>query len=157
AELLSTCPRIKALVTSRAPLHISGEHEFEVPALELPQFNPLPDLESLARCPSVALYVQRAQAIRPGFRLSDANAPAIAQICVQLDGLPLAIELAAARTKLFSPAALLARLVEHKRLGVLAGDARDRPARQQTLRGTIDWSYNLLDPDAQALFARLAV
>ena len=157
AELLVACPRIKVLATSRAALHLAGEHEFEVPTLGLPKLSPLPSLDTLATYPAVALYVQRTQAIKPAFCLTEANAADVAAICIHLDGLPLAIELAAARGKLFSPAALLARLAERERLAVLTGDARDRSPRQQTLRGTIDWSYNLLTPDAQALFARLAV
>jgi len=157
AELLAACPSLKVLVTSRAALHLSGEREFDVPALALPWLTPLPPLDSLSNYSAVALYVQRTQAIKPGFRLAEANAPAVAEICVRLDGLPLAIELAAARSKLFSPAALLARLTEHERLALLTSDARDRPARQRTLRNTIDWSYNLLEPAAQTLFARLAV
>ena len=157
AELLAACPRIKVLATSRAALHLAGEHEFEVPALGLPRLSPLPPLDILATYPAVALYVQRTQAIKPSFCLTEANAANVAAICIHLDGLPLAIELAAARGKLFSPATLLVRLAEHERMAVLTGDARDRSPRQQTLRGTIDWSYNLLTPAAQALFARLAI
>jgi len=157
AELLAACPRLKVLVTSRAALHLSGEREFDVPALALPRLTPLPPRSSLASYSAVALYLKRTQAIKPDFRVTQANAAAVAEICVRLDGLPLAIELAAARSKLFSPAALLARLTEHDRLALLTSDARDRPARQRTLRNTIEWSYNLLDPAAQTLFARLAV
>ncbi len=153
AELLAAAPALKMLVTSRAPLHIYGEHEFPVPAL------PLPDARAgapaLARNPSIALFVNRAAAVKPKFELSEENAAAVAAICARLEGLPLAIELAAARIKLLSPAAMQARL--EKRLELLTGGARDLPERQQTLRGTIEWSYGLLNPAEQALFRRVSV
>lgn len=154
-ELLHACPQLTFLVTSRAVLHVSGEHEFPVPPLALPQLTHLPVKELLAHYEAVALFVERARAITPGFQLTEANASAIAEICVRLDGLPLALELAAARIKLFSPQTLLARL--GKRLPLLTGGARDLPARQQTLRDTIRWSYDLLDAEAQHLFRWLAV
>jgi predicted ATPase/DNA-binding CsgD family transcriptional regulator len=155
AELLAACPALKLLVTSRAALRLSGEHEFPVPPLALPDPKHLPDLERLSQYEAVTLFIQRARAARPDFQVTSASAPAVAELCARLDGLPLAIELAAARVKLMSPQALLARL--GSRLRLLTGGGRDLPARQQTLRGTIDWSYNLLEPDECVLFARLAV
>jgi predicted ATPase/class 3 adenylate cyclase len=155
AELLAAAPHLKLLVTSRTPLHVSGEHEFPVPSLSLPDPAHLPEIASLSQYESVALFIDRARAVKAGFAVTDANAPAIAQICVKLDGLPLAIELAAARAKLLSPQALLTRL--EQRFDLLIGGPRDVPARQQTLRATIDWSYGLLGPDERTLFAQLAV
>ena len=155
AELLAEAPRLKVLVTSRAALHLSGEHEFEVPSLGVPDLAPLPPLEELAAYPAVQLFLARARAVKHDFALTAEHAPAVAAICVHLDGLPLAIELAASRSKLFRPHDVLA-LVQHN-LTLLTGGPRDVPARQQTLRATIDWSYNLLDARAQALFARLGV
>jgi predicted ATPase len=155
AELLAAAAQLKLLVTSRTPLHVSGEHEFPVPSLSLPDPAHLPEIASLSQYEAVALFVDRARAVKADFAVTDANAPAIAEICVKLDGLPLAIELAAARAKLLSPQALLARL--EQRFDLLIGGPRDMPARQQTLRATIDWSYGLLGPDEQTLFARLAV
>jgi predicted ATPase/DNA-binding CsgD family transcriptional regulator len=152
-DLLSACPALKVLVTSRAALRLSGEHEFPVPPLELPDPKHLPDLKALSQYEAVTLFIQRARAARPDFQVTSANAPAIAELCARLDGLPLAIELAAARIKLLSPQALLARL--GRRLDLLTGGARDLPVRQQTLRATIDWSYDLLEPDERVLFARL--
>jgi predicted ATPase/DNA-binding CsgD family transcriptional regulator len=142
-------------VTSRAVLHVQGEHEFAVPPLALPNLSQLPEPEVLADYAAIALFVQRAQAVLPTFEVSTANAQAIAEICVQLDGLPLAIELAAARIKLLSPQALLARL-EH-RFELLTSQAQDVPTRQQTLRNTMSWSYQLLEADEQRLFRRLSV
>jgi predicted ATPase/class 3 adenylate cyclase len=153
--LLAAAPQLKLLVTSRVPLHLSGEHEFEVPPLALPDAAHLPDVEALSQYEAVALFVERARAVKADFAVTNANAPAIAEICISLDGLPLAIELAAARAKLLSPQALLARL--EQRFDLLTGGPRDQPVRQQTLRATIDWSYGLLGPDEQTLFARLAV
>jgi predicted ATPase/DNA-binding SARP family transcriptional activator len=155
AELLAAVPGIKALVTSRVVLRLSGEHEFPVSPLTLPDLVVLPSVETLGRIPAVALFVERARAVKPDFVLTTANARAVAEICARVDGLPLAIELAAARVKLFSPQALLARL--GSRLKTLTSGARDLPARQQTLRATIDWSYNLLTAAEQTLFARLGV
>ena len=154
-ELLTACPHLKMLVTSRAGLHLTGEHEFPVPPLALPDREQFPESEVLSQYAAVALFTQRAQAVKPDFRVSDANAAAIAEICTRLDGLPLAIELAAARSKLLPPQALLARL--ERRLQMLTGGPRDAPARQQTLRDTIAWSYHLLDAQEQLLFRRLSV
>ncbi len=154
-ELLSAAPKLKLLVTSREVLHLRAERQFSVPPLALPNLKGLPEVDSLAGYAAVALFLERAQAIRPDFQLTAANAHAIAEICVRLDGLPLAIELAAARIKHLSPQALLARL--DKRLQVLVGGARDLPERQQTLRATIEWSYNLLNAAEQRLFRQLSV
>ena len=155
AELLATCPKLKMLVTSRAVLHLQGEQEFAVPTLAVPELNPLPDLATLAQYESVALFLQRAQAARYDFQLTDANAATIAEICVHLDGLPLAIELAAARINVLPPRTLLARL--DQRLTLLTGGARNVPVRQQTLRNTIAWSYSLLGAAEQRLFRQLSV
>jgi predicted ATPase len=143
------------LVTSRAALRLHGEHEVPVPPLALPKLKPLPPVKALSQYAAVELFIQRALAVKPGFAVTNENAPAIAEICARLDGLPLAIELAAARIKLFSPPALLARL--ERRLPLLTGGGRDLPARQQTLRDAIAWSYDLLEENDQALFRRLAV
>lgn len=155
ADLLASCPRLKVLVTSREVLHVRAEHEFAVPPLALPDPARLPRLAALARFSSVALFVQRVQAAKPEFRLTTANAREVAEICVRLDGLPLAIELAAARMKLLSPRTLLARMGQL--LTLLTGGARDVPTRQQTLRNTIEWSYLLLNAQEQRLFRRLSV
>ena len=154
-EVLDACPDVQVLATSRAPLRLSGERELALAPLRLPDLGRLPDPDDLARTPAVALFVQRAQAADREFRLTAANAPAVAEVCARLDGLPLALELAGARTKLLPPAAMLAQM--QRRLGLLTGGPRDAPARQQTLRRTIDWSYDLLGPGEQTLFARLAV
>lgn len=155
SDLLMACPHLKILVTSRAPLHISGEYEFLVPPLAVPSLKQLPAVETLSEYAAVALFLQRARMIKPDFQVTPANARFIAEICVHLDGLPLAIELAAARSKLLSPQALLSRL-EH-RLAVLTVGEQDAPVRQQTLRNTLSWSYDLLDKDEQWLFRHLAV
>ncbi|HET9224124.1 MAG TPA: tetratricopeptide repeat protein, partial [Roseiflexaceae bacterium] len=160
AQLLATAPQLEALVTSRTALRISGEYEYPVAPLALPDLNRLPRAADelaamLLDVPSVALFVARAQAVKPGFELTAENARAIAEICTQLDGLPLAIELAAARSRLFAPQAMLVRL--GSRLSLLTGGSRDLPTHQQTLRGAIDWSYDLLETSERALFARLAV
>jgi predicted ATPase len=154
-QLLTTGPKLKVVVTSQAPLHVYGEHEFPVPPLALPDLKSIPPLEMLSRLPAVALFVERAQAIKREFALTRENAAAVAAICTRLDGLPLAIELAAARIKLLSPSAMLARL--ESRLNLLTGGARDLPTRQQTLRSTVDWSYGLLNAAEQTLFRRLSV
>jgi predicted ATPase len=155
AELLSIGPNLKVLVTSRAPLHIYGEYEFPVPPLALPNLKQLPSVDRLSQYSALALFKERAAAVKPGFELTEENALAVAEICSRLDGLPLAIELAAARVKLLSPAAIQQRLAS--RLQLLTGGAKERPARQQTLRGAIDWSYNLLNEAEQRLFRRLSV
>ncbi len=154
-ELLHVCHKIKMLVTSRAVLHVSGEHEFPIPPLAVPNLTQLPTLEILPQYAAIQLFLQRAQAIRPDFQLTNENARTIAEMCARLDGLPLAIELAAARIKLLPPQALLARLSH--RLLVLTGGVRDAPVRQQTLRNTIAWSYDLLTAEEQRLFRRLSV
>ena len=155
AELLAVCPTLKVLVTSRVVLHVRAEHEFVVPPLTLPNLERLPDLIALSQYEAVALFIERAQATKPDFQVTNANAPAVAAICARLDGLPLAIELAAARVKYFPPQTLLTRLEQG--LSVLSGGARDLPARQQTLRGAIAWSYDLLSLEEQQLFRRLSV
>ena len=155
SELLAAAPHVKVLATSRAALHIYGEHEIEVPPLAFPDPQEAPVAETVATYPAVALFLARAQAVRRDLRITPDNASAIAAICSRLDGLPLAIELAAARSKLFDPAALLVQL--HSRLAVLVGGPRDRAARQQTLRATLAWSYELLAPRDRALFQWLAV
>ncbi|HEX9438485.1 MAG TPA: tetratricopeptide repeat protein, partial [Roseiflexaceae bacterium] len=160
AELLAACPKLKLLITSREVLHLYGEHDFPVPPLALPDRAQLPPLDRLTQYDAVRLFIERAQAVKADFAVTNESAPAVAEICYRLDGLPLAIELAAARVRLFSPQALLARLAGANRdspLRLLAGGARDLPARHQTIRGAIDWSYHLLDAAEQTLFARLGV
>jgi predicted ATPase/class 3 adenylate cyclase len=154
-ELLGTCPELKVLATSRIPLRLYGEQEYPVPPLDLPDLVRLPPLERLTQYEAVRLFLERAKAVKPDFEVTNDNASAVAEICVHLDGLPLAIELAAARTKLLPPQALLSRL--GNRLKLLKGGATNLPARQQTLRATIDWSYELLDEDEKPLFGRLSV
>jgi len=154
-DLLAACLTLKLLVTSREMLHVRAEHEFAVPPLALPDLTHLPELAELSHYPAVTLFIWRTQAARHDFQVTTANARAIAEICVRLDGLPLAIELAAARVKFLPPQALLARLGQ--RLAVLTGGAKDLPVRQQTLRNTIEWSYQLLDAQEQQLFRRLSV
>jgi predicted ATPase len=155
AHLLMQCPKLYVLVASRTRLQLRGEQELEVPPLALPDPAHLPPTEELRRYPAIELFLQRAHAVQAGFQLTEANAPVIAEICRRLDGLPLAIELAAARIRALPPEALLKRL--ERRLAVLAGGARDAPERQRTMRDTIAWSHDLLQPDEQRLFARLAV
>jgi predicted ATPase/class 3 adenylate cyclase/DNA-binding NarL/FixJ family response regulator len=156
AELLESCPALKGLVSSRAVLHLSGEHELAVLPLAVPRLRRDPvDSEALAVFPAVTLFVQRAQAARADFRLSAENAGAVAELCARLDGLPLAIELAAARVKLLEPKTMVARL--GSRLQLLTGGPRDLPERQRTLRDTITWSYDLLAADEKRLFRLLAV
>jgi predicted ATPase len=155
ADLVAAGPELKVVVTSRSPLHVYGEHELPVPPLALPDLDALPSPERLMEYESVALFLQRALAVKPDFALTKENAPAIAEIVARLDGLPLALELAAARVKLLSPSAMLSRL--EKRLQLLTGGALDLPIRQRTLRGAIEWSYDLLNEDEQKLFRRLAV
>jgi predicted ATPase/class 3 adenylate cyclase/DNA-binding XRE family transcriptional regulator len=155
ADLLSACPGLKILVTSQAVLHVRAEREFAVPPLDVPNPRRLPELVALAQYEAVALFIARAQAAKPDFQMTHANAAAIAGICTRLDGLPLALELAAARIKFFAPQMLLARLEQG--ISMLTGGARDLPARQQTMRGAIAWSYGLLSVKEQTLFRRLAV
>jgi predicted ATPase/class 3 adenylate cyclase len=150
--LLSTT-KVKLVVTSRAPLQVSGEQQYPVPPLALPRRGD--QLAELTQYESVRLFLERARAVRPDFELTDSNAAAIAELCERLDGLPLAIELAAARVKLLTPDAMLTRL--ESRLKLLTGGARDLPERQQTLRGAIDWSYELLDERERTMFNRLSV
>ena len=155
ADLLGACPLLRVLITSRAPLHVTGELEFVVSPLAVPDLQHLPESDDLARYPAVGLFLERAQAVNPEFQLSATNSAAVATICAQLDGLPLAIELAASRIRFLPPVAMVARL--EQRLQFLTGGARDLPARQQTLRDTITWSYDLLRPHEQRLFRCLAV
>lgn len=155
AELLMAAPGLKVLVTSRVPLHVRGEKEFAVPPLQLPDTEHLPPLERLGQYEALRLFVERAADVKDDFELTDDNAAAVAQICARLDGLPMAIELAAARVKFLQPQAILARL--ESRLDLLTGGPRDLPARQRTLRSAIEWSYDLLDDAEQTLFRRLAV
>ena len=154
-ELLAACRHLKLLVTSRMPLHVHGERIFEVPPLSVPDPTHLPPLEELSRYEAVRLFVARAQDVQPDFALTSETALPVAEVCARLDGLPLALELAAARVRFLPPQALLSRL--GSRLKLLTGGERDRPARQQTLRSALDWSYDLLDAGEQTLFARLAV
>src|SRR5580700_10472345 len=155
ADLLAIAPNLKILVTSRAALHVYGEHEFPVPALAVPDAQSKSSLDALSQFAAVALFVQRAVAARPDFELNQQNAFAVIEICARLDGLPLAIELAAARVKVLSPSAMCTRLAS--RLQLLTGGARDLPQRQQTLRAAFDWSHDLLSPAEQKLFRRLSV
>jgi predicted ATPase/class 3 adenylate cyclase len=155
AELLAAAPRLKVLVTSRAVLRLQGEHDFAVPPLALPDHRRPLILELLSQYAAVELFIQRALAARSDFAVTNENAPAIAEICHRLDGLPLAIELAAARIRSLPSQTLLARL--ERRLPLLTGGARDLPARQQTLRNTIAWSYDLLTEEEKLLYRRLAV
>ena len=155
AELLTLAPSLKLFVTSRAALHVYNEHEFPVPPLTVPDHASMPSLEKLSQYSGIALFVQRAAAVKPNFALTEESAPIIAEICARLDGLPLAIELAAARIKLLSPSAMRSRLASS--LQLLTGGARDLPVRQQTLRQAIDWSYDLLSEPEQRLFRRLSV
>ncbi len=155
AELLEACPDLKLLVTSREVLRLRGEHQCVVPPLALPDPECLPDNGSLAHVPSVNLFLQRARAIQADFHMTTGNAATIAGICLRLDGLPLAIELAAARIKLLPPQALLTRL--NHRLHVLTEGTRDLPLRQQTLRNTLTWSYELLTEQEQCLFRLLSI
>ena len=152
ARLLASAPRLVVLATSRSPLRLAAEHEYPVPPLELPKQT---TFEELATSDAIRLFVARARAVDPAFELNEENAGAVGRICERLDGLPLAIELAAARSKLLSPETMSRRL--DQTLDLLTGGARDLPARQQTLRSTLEWSHELLDEAEQTLFARLAV
>lgn len=155
ADLLASCHSLQVLTTSRSPLRLSGEHTFPVPPLSLPEPECLSTLDELAQNEAVRLFVARVEAAKPDFALTEANAASITEIVWRLDGLPLALELAAARVRVLSPSALLARL-EH-RLPLLTGGGQDLPDRQRTLRDTIAWSYDLLPPDEQSLFRHLGV
>ena len=155
AELLAAAPRLQVMVTSRTVLRLRGEHEFPVSPLAFPDPARLPPLKTLSQYAAVALFIQRAQETRPNFAVTNENALAVAEICHRLDGLPLALELAAARVKILTPQAMLPRLGH--RLKLLTGGPRDLPARQQTLRAAIAWSQDLLSPDEQTLFRRLAM
>ncbi|HEV2072180.1 MAG TPA: LuxR C-terminal-related transcriptional regulator [Thermomicrobiales bacterium] len=155
AELLASCSTLKVLATSRSPLHIKGEHIIDVPPLALPDLSHLPPLAALAHIEAVELFVERARAIDPGFQINADNAASIATICARLDGLPLAIELAAARLQVLSLTSLLERLTH--RLDLLTRGSRTLPERHQTLRAAIDWSYEQLPAPDQGAFERLAV
>jgi predicted ATPase/DNA-binding SARP family transcriptional activator len=155
ATLLGECPQLKVLVTSRAVLHVYGEHDFSVPPLTLPVQSPLPSIDQLMQYAGVRLFIERAQAAKAGFALTEGNAATITEICHRVDGLPLGIELAAASVRLLSPAGVLQRL-EH-RLPVLSRGARDLPPRQRTLRHTIAWSHDLLSKDEQRVYRGLTV
>jgi len=155
AELLALTRWLKILVTSRQALRVYNEHEFPLPPLAVPDAKLLPPVDALSEYPAISLFVQRAAAVKPDFKVTEDNAMAVTEICARLDGLPLAIELAAARAKVLSPSAMRARLAS--RLQLLVGGARDLPARQQTLRHAIDWSYDLLSEPEQKLLRRLSV
>jgi predicted ATPase len=155
SELLAESPRLKVLATSRAPLRLSRERDYPVEPLEVPTSSALPLPDELAHIPAVALFVERAQQAKPDFRLMAKNARAVAEVCRRLEGLPLALELAAARIKLLTPRAILDRL--DNRLKLLTGGARDLPGRQQTMRGAVEWSYDLLNENERAVLRRLSV
>jgi class 3 adenylate cyclase len=150
-ELLTSSPHLKVLATSRLPLRLRAEREYPVPPLDLPRRMPPPLPEHLTQYTAVQLFIERAQAVNPDFVLDNENAPAVAEICHRLDGLPLAIELAAARVRMLSPQGMLPRV--EKRLPLLTGGARDAPARHRTLRETIRWSHDLLSEQDQILFS----
>jgi non-specific serine/threonine protein kinase len=154
-ELLAGSTQLRILVTSRSPLRLSGEQEFPVPALRVPEPGGAPSVTAVAACESAQLFAARAGALVSGFAVDEQNAGAIAGIVERLDGLPLAIELAAARVKLLPPAAILARLEDS--LGLLVSGGRDAPDRQRTLRATISWSYDLLSEAPRRLLAAAAV
>jgi predicted ATPase/class 3 adenylate cyclase len=154
-DLLAAAPRLKVLVTSRSSLNLYGEQEFPVPPLTLPDPRAVGDLERLSQYEAVALFIERARAAKPAFRITKENAPGVAEICVRLDGLPLAIELAASRVRVLEPGEIQARL--EQRLPLLTTGASNLPERQRTLRGAIAWSYELLDPPHKLLFGRLAI
>jgi predicted ATPase len=155
ADLLKSAPQLEVLVTSRAAMGLYVEHQYAVPPLHVPDHRRLPNLETLPQYEAVELFIQRAEAVKPGFQVNNANAPAVAEICYRLEGIPLAIELAAARSKTLPPQALLAKL--GSRLKLLTGGAKDLHARHQTLRNTVEWSYDLLTKGEQQLLRRMAV
>src|SRR5438093_8280203 len=154
-ELLTAAPKLNVVLTSRVVLSLPGEQEYVVPPLEPPDPQRLPDLLTLGRFEAVRLFTERAIAVRPQFQITEENAPAVAEITARLDGLPLAIELAATRTKVLTPQEILPRL--QSRLSILTSGARTLPERQRTLRDTIAWSHDLLDPAERRLFGRLSV
>ena len=154
-QLLTACPNLTVLASSRSALQVSGEQEYPVPPLNLPDPANLPSLAQLSQYEAVALFIERARAVKPGFQVTNENAPAVAEISVRLDGLPLAIELAAARIRVLTPQAMLGRIGD--RLGLLSAGSRDLPARQQTLRDAIAWSHDMLEEGDRELFARLSV
>ncbi|MDP9325970.1 MAG: adenylate/guanylate cyclase domain-containing protein, partial [Candidatus Dormibacteraeota bacterium] len=154
-EILKAAPAVKVVSSSRAPLRVYGEQEFPIPPLSLPDLSAKLTLEGMSQFEAVRLFIERAVSVKPDFQVTNENAPAVAGICTLVDGLPLAIELAAARIRLFTPEVMLKRL--ETSLSDLGGGARDLPARQQTLRGAIEWSYQLLDDGVQTLMSRLSV
>jgi predicted ATPase len=156
-ELLATAPRLKILVTSRAALHVYGEHEYVIPPMTTPPIENGKDIELLAQSPAVTLFVQRAQEVNQGFSLNNENSEAVFELCRRMEGIPLAIELAAFQVKYFSPQAMLVRLSNGRRLAFLSQVPKRLPGHQQTMRDMLDWSYVLLSPDLQTLFSRLAV
>ena len=153
-DLIASCPRLKVLATSREPLHLQPERDVPVHPLAVPDLRRPQAAAALGEWPSLALFVQRARIAQPDFMLNEQNARSVAEICVRLDGLPLAIELVAARMKVLTPAAILARL--DRQLMLLSSGERHFPGRHRTLQATIDWSYELLSPGEQALFRRFA-
>jgi predicted ATPase len=156
-ELLATAPRLKIVVTSRAALHVYGEHEFVVPPMPMPSIENAKDADLLAQSPAVMLFVQRVQDVNPDFTLNNENSEAVFEICRRMEGIPLAIEMAAFEVKYFSPQAMLVRLSNNRRLAFLSQVPKRLPAHQQTMRDMLDWSYVLLPPELQALFNRLAI
>ena len=155
STLLAACPNLKIMVTSRNVLNVTGEHEYQVPQLPVPLQDKIYSITELITVPAVELFINRAQSVKPGYQLDDSSKMAVSEICRQLDGLPLAIELAAARIKIFSPQALMRRLANN--LDILTSNSSDRPDRHRTLKNAIDWSYSLLSPVEQTLFRRLSV
>ncbi len=155
SQLLGTAPGLKVMVTSRAPLRVSGEQEYPVPPMSVPDPRRVDDVENLETYESIKLFLQRARAVKPDFVITEENASVVSEICVKLDGLPLAIELAAARVRLLSPQEISTRL--DRSLSILSGSARDVPQRQRTLTDAIGWSYRLLDEGHQTLFRRLGI
>jgi predicted ATPase len=155
SNLLAAAPHVKMIVTSRAVLRITGEHEIAVHPLSLPNPRRLPPVENLLEYEAVALFVNRAKAVKPDFALNAENAASVVEICERLDGLPLAIELAAARVRMLAPQFLLTRL--ENRMKLLTGGGKDLPERQQTLRGAMEWSHDLLEEGERVLFRRLSV
>ena len=154
-QLLAACPNLKVLVTSRSVLHLRGEYEYPAPTMTIPEPGAECELEQVSALESVRLFEERAKAANPRFELTRDNCSAVLEICRRLDGLPLALELAAARTKLLTPEAMLKRM--DKSLQLLTGGSRDVPMRQRTLRAALDWDYDLLSAEEQALFRSLAV